>query len=123
MARTVALWIGKTDDSVPPPRVYDRVFDTCKGNCHRCGRPIRRADKWTLEHRIAIILGGRNAEDNLCLTCEWCLPVKNAEDQSAKSKLANIRKRDRGIRTTSRPMPGSRASGWKKPMNGPAVRR
>lgn len=124
MARSVKPWIGKTDDSTPPPRVHDRVFDHCRGQCHRCNRTIRRADKWTLEHRIAIILGGKNAEENLCLTCSWCLKEKNAEDQAAKSKLATIRKRDRGIRTRKgRPMSGTIASGWKKPMYGPAVRR
>lgn len=101
MSRSVDLWIGKTDDTPTPPRVRLRVFTTCGGRCHRCNRLIRPADKWTLEHRIALILGGRNAEENLCLTCNWCLPIKNGEDQAAKSKLANIEKRHLGIKTKS----------------------
>lgn len=124
MSRSVDLWVGKDDDEQAPPRVRLRVFERECGKCHRCRRKIGAADKWILEHRIAIILGGRNAEDNLCLTCQWCLPKKNAEDQAAKSKLANIQKRDLGIKIRKgQPMPGSRDSGWKRPMRGPAERR
>ena len=120
--RSVDLWTGKTDDTPAPPRVRLRVFERCAGKCHRCGRKIGPADKWTLEHLIALILGGRNAEDNMGLTCSWCLPVKNAEDQAGKSKLANIQKRDRGIRKPSS-MPGSRNSKFKRRMDGTVVPR
>lgn len=123
VARSVALWVGKTDDEDAPPRVRARVFLRCQGKCHRCERVIRATDKWTLEHLLAIILGGRNAEDNLVLTCEWCLPEKNAEDQAAKSKVARIRNRHLGIRTSSKPLPGGRNSPWKIKMNGQVVRR
>lgn len=116
MSRSVDEWCGNTDDTPAPPRVRLRVFERCQGLCHRCGRKIGPADKWTLEHRIAIILGGQNRESNLCLTCEWCLPEKNAEDQAAKSKLANIRKRDHGIREPSRGFrrPPGMAFNWRK---------
>jgi 5-methylcytosine-specific restriction endonuclease McrA len=102
MSRSVKDWVGKTDDTQAPPRVRLRVFERCDGRCHRCGRKIRPGEKWTLEHLTAIILGGRNSEDNLGCTCEWCLPVKNAEDQSAKSKLAKITKRHIGVKENKR---------------------
>ena len=102
MARSVAEWVGKTDDTPAPERVRLRVFTRENGKCHRCGRKIGPADKWTLEHVIALILGGKNAESNLACTCEWCLPVKNAEDQAAKSKLAKIAKRNTGIKGKSK---------------------
>lgn len=113
MARTVPPWVGKTDDTPAPPRVRLRVFASAQGKCHRCGRKIGPADRWTLEHLIALILGGRNAEENLGCTCEWCLPVKNAEDQAAKSKLANIQKRQLGVKTAKRPFP-KRSDPWGK---------
>lgn len=109
MSRSVAEWIGKTDDTEAPPRVRLRVFERCNGLCHRCGRMIGASDKWTLEHMIALSCGGRNAEDNLDLTCAWCLPVKNAEDQATKSKIARIRKRDLGIHKIGR--------GFRRPPN------
>jgi 5-methylcytosine-specific restriction endonuclease McrA len=93
MSRAVALWIGKTDDTPVPPRVRDRVFEREGGRCHRCTKIIRPGEKWTLEHRKALINGGRNAEDNLCLTCCNCLPAKNADDVAEKSAVATKRKK------------------------------
>jgi 5-methylcytosine-specific restriction enzyme A len=122
MSRSVPIWIGKDDDAVPPARVRARVFMACEGKCHRCGRKIGASDKWTLEHLNALILGGKNREDNLGCTCEWCLPIKNAEDQAAKSKVADMRNKHLGIRKPSR-MAGSRNSKWKKKLNGEVVAR
>lgn len=102
MTRSVEEWVGATDDTAAPARVRLRVFERCHGRCHACGRKIGPADRWTLEHLTALILGGQNREGNLGLTCEWCLPVKNAEDQAAKSKLAKISKRHRSIKPPSR---------------------
>lgn len=91
MSRTVALWIGKTDDTPAPPRVRLRVWDRYEGRCHRCARKIPTGDAWILEHLIALINGGRNAEDNLCLTCSWCKPLKDAEDVAEKAKTNAVR--------------------------------
>lgn len=101
MARSVPEWIGKTDDTAAPPRVRARVFERCNGRCHRCGRKINSGEKWTLEHLIALINGGKNAESNLSVTCDWCLPVKNAEDVRIKSKNARVRQAHLGIRRKS----------------------
>jgi 5-methylcytosine-specific restriction enzyme A len=50
-------------------------------------------ERWILEHLIALINGGRNAEDNLCLTCPFCLPAKNADDLAIKSKTAAVQQK------------------------------
>lgn len=122
MSRSVELWIGKTDDTPAPPRVRLRVWERCEGKCHRCSRKIRAGERWTLEHLIALINGGRNAEDNLCLTCCNCTPIKNAEDVAEKAKVYAIRSKHVGIRKRST-FPGSRDSNWKKRMNGEVVKR
>lgn len=96
MSRTVAEWIGKTDDTSAPPRVRLRVFERCEGKCHRCGRKIRPGDGWTLEHLIALINGGENREGNFGLTCDWCLPIKNAADVAEKSAVYRKRAKDIG---------------------------
>lgn len=123
MSRSTDLWVGKTDDTPAPPRIRLRVWDRCQGHCHMCGRKILVGERWVLEHLKALILGGRNAEDNLGLTCCNCLPIKNAADVSAKSKVAKIRKKHIGAKAKGRPMAGSKASGWKKCMDGTVVRR
>lgn len=121
--RAVKEWVGKDDDAVPPPRVRLRVFDRYEGRCGQCWRNINAGEKWTLEHMVAIINGGENRERNLGVTCAWCLRVKNATDVAEKSAVAKSRKKHLGIRSTSRPMDGSKNSPWYKPFRGPAVRR
>lgn len=86
MSRSLPIWIGATDDTPAPPRVRVRVFERCDGKCTQCGRKLRPGEAWTLEHLIALINGGRNAEDNLGVTCGWCLPGKNAVDVAIKAK-------------------------------------
>ena len=102
MPRSVPEWVGKTDDTPAPPRVRLRVWDRCEGKCGQCGRKIRPGEGWTLEHLIAIINGGRNAEGNLGVTCNWCLPDKNAADVAIKANTAAIRTKHLGIRPPSR---------------------
>lgn len=94
--RSVPLWIGATPDTAAPLRVRLRVFERERGLCHRCRRKISASDKWTLEHVVALANGGRNAEENLACTCEWCLPIKNAQDVAIKAKGARIRARHTG---------------------------
>jgi 5-methylcytosine-specific restriction endonuclease McrA len=101
MARSVALWVGKSDDTAAPPRVRLRVWDRCEGKCGQCGRKIRPGEGWTLEHLIALINGGANAEHNLGVTCDWCLPAKNAADVAEKAVTARVRSKHLGIRPPS----------------------
>lgn len=120
--RSVPEWIGKNDDQQPPPRVRLRVFELHNGQCHRCTRKIQPGERWTLEHLIAIINGGQNRESNLCLTCDWCLPLKNAQDVSEKSKVYRVKKRHRGLRSKSR-FGCARSGKWKKKLDGTVVPR
>ena len=123
MPRSVPEWIGKTADTPVPPRVRLRVFERCEGKCGQCTRRVRAGEVWTCEHLVAIINGGENREKNLGVTCCNCLPEKNARDLAIKAFVAKKRKAHLGIRRTSRPMPGSRSSAFKKCMDGTVVRR
>ena len=108
MARALPAWVGKTDDTAIPPRVRLRVWDRQGEKCHRCQRKIPASDAWIIEHRHAIILGGANAEHNLCLSCSWCKPVKDAEDVAEKAASARVRQKHLGIR----PEPTLRSAGF-----------
>ena len=122
MSRSVAEWIGASDDSVPPPRVRLRVWERCKGLCHLCTRIIRAGERWTLEHIIALINGGENRESNLGLTCTNCLPIKNGADMAEKSAVAETRK----AHILPKPLStwgAGRGSKWKKKINGQTVPR
>lgn len=96
--RSVPEWIGATDDTPVPDRVRTRVFIAKGGRCHSCKRKITAGESWTCEHVLALINGGENRESNLDLTCDWCLPEKNATDVAIKSKNYRVRKRHIGIK-------------------------
>lgn len=123
MTRAVPIWVGETDDTPVPRRVRDRVWHRENGRCHRCERDIQTGDAWIIEHRIAIINLGQNAESNLCLTCSWCKPQKDAEDVAQKSKDRRVRAKHIGLHKPKSIMPGSKASRWKKLLNGKVVLR
>jgi 5-methylcytosine-specific restriction protein A len=107
-ARSLPEWVGATPDSPIPPRVRVRVFDRFEGRCHRCTRKIGAADKWTLEHLVALINGGANRESNLTVTCDWCLPEKNSEDVAEKSSVYHKRAKHLGV-----DLKPKRKWGWK----------
>ena len=123
MPRTVDEWIGRSDDTPAPPRVRLRVWEREGGLCHRCERKIPPGDAWIIEHRIALINSGENAESNLCLTCSWCKPAKDAEDVALKSRVARKKAKHLGIEKPKSRLPFSRTSPFKKRLDGTVVRR
>jgi len=107
MTRSVPLWIGKTDDTAIPPRVRLRVFEAHKGICALTGRKIMPGDKWDLDHRIPLVMGGRHSEDNLQPVLRQAHREKTREDVSAKAKANRIRAKHLGIFPPSnRPLKG-----------------
>lgn len=124
MARAVEEWRGKTDDTPVPPRVKARVFLAKNGRCHRCTRKIPTGQQWTCEHLRALVNGGENRERNLDVTCDWCLPIKNAEDVAEKSEVYGSQLRHLGIKKRKGPpLAGTKASGLRKRMDGTVERR
>lgn len=76
MARTLTEWRGKNDNAKVPDRVRLRVFLHFNGICQcGCGRKIVPGEKWRLDHRRALILGGEHAESNF-------QPILEAHDKS-----------------------------------------
>jgi len=107
MGRATDEWIGKNDDSVPPPRVRLRVFDTARGCCHLCGRKIGGGEYWQCDHVVALCNGGANAESNLKPACRNCCHTKTAADVAEKSKVASMRKKHL--------LPKERGRGFRRP--------
>lgn len=124
IGRTVKEWEGKTLDEPFPPRVRLRILRKYDHRCAKCTRSIRGGDAWTCDHIIAIINGGPNRESNGQPLCAWCNPEKNAADVAEKSKVASVAIKHFGIKPAwHRPMDGSRASPFKKKINGSTERR
>lgn len=124
MTRVLPEWVGKTPDSSVPPRVKVRIFIRYNGECQcGCGTRISVGDKWDCEDEIAIINGGERREKNLRPFLTAHHPQKTARDVAIKSKTYRMAKKHLGIKKSSRPMVGSKASPWKRKMDGSIIRR
>ena len=76
------------------------------------------------DHMIPLILGGEHRESNLTLLCHECHAAKTKLDVKLKAKVARVRQRNLGIKKRKgRPLPGTKASGWRKRMDGTVERR
>lgn len=123
MTRSAPEWIGRNDDSAIPPRVRLRVFEKHKGVCHLSGRPIRAGERWDCDHVIALCNGGQHRESNLAPALAAPHKIKTAADVAEKSSVYRKRLAHLGLKPKGRPMPGSKASGFRKRMNGTVERR
>lgn len=123
MSRNVPVWVGKTPDTPAPPRVRLRIFEAYGGICQLTGRKIQVGDHWDLDHKTALINGGSNDEENLWPVLREAHKAKTAVDVAQKSKDRRVRSKHIGLHRPKAIMPGSRASKWKKLLNGQVVRR
>lgn len=125
MPRSVPEWIGKSADSAVPPRVRLRVFLRYEGRCQcGCNRMIRPGEAWECEDTIALINGGERRESNLKPWLKGHQKEKTALDVAAKSMVYRKAAAHLGIKLRkSRPMPGSRASRFKRKLTGEVVLR
>jgi len=121
--RSLPEWRGRTADTPVPPRVRRRVFDAYGGRCYLSGREILPGDIWEIEHVVAVSLGGLNVESNLAPVLVEPHKEKTRRDVAIKAKIARQRNKHLGIKSKKRPMFGSRASGWRKRMDGTVERR
>jgi len=130
MGRSAPEWIGATADTAIPARVKLRVFEREDGFCHISGRKIRPGEAWDAEHVIALCnwlptpdAPHGNRESNLKPALASKHPEKTARDVAEKATVARKRSKHLSIMKASRPMPGSKASGWKRRMDGSVERR
>lgn len=96
--RSVQEWVGKTDDAKVPPHVRLRIFERENGVCHISGRKIVPGEKWELEHKLALCLGGKHCESNLAPALTDPHKVKTAQDRKQKAKNDRVRKRHIGVK-------------------------
>jgi hypothetical protein len=85
--RTVPPWVGKNDDSMPPPRVVARIFARCKGCCGNCGRKIMAGERWDKDHILALADGGANVETNFQILCAGCHSNKTRIEARDRAKV------------------------------------
>ncbi|HMT13155.1 MAG TPA: HNH endonuclease [Aestuariivirga sp.] len=118
-ARAVSEWIGNTPDAKIPNAVRLRVFERYGGFCAVSGRKIMPADKWDCDHIIPLKDGGEHREGNLQPVLADFHHAKTAEENHTRGKVKRTRQKYLGIkRKSGPPMPGSKASRFKKRIDG-----
>ena len=96
--RSTAEWIGKSDDQKVPDYVRLRVFAAHDGICWLSKRKIGAADKWEIEHKLALCNGGNHRESNMAPALVNPHKAKTALDLKQKAKNDRVRKRHLGIK-------------------------
>ena len=92
------------------------------GNYQRCLTSLAYGVEF--DHIVLDANSKDNSLENCAAVCVRCHAWKTRNHDIPKA-AKTVRQSDnaKGIKHTSRPMNGSRASGWRKPFNGPAERR
>lgn len=118
-----------SDLGTTPRRALSRrdrlaVWEAHKGVCCTCGVEIDGVrEPWIVEHVRALELGGEDSRENMAPAHEACGIEKTRDDHARAAKAKRVKARHLGITRPKRPMPGSKASGLRKRMDGTVERR
>lgn len=89
----------------------------------RCGLKLQTG-RFQYDHIVADSIGGKPTLDNCAVLCPRCHGEKTRKlDTPRAAKTKRQRDKHTGAMVSRRPLLGSKASGWKKPMSGPWERR
>lgn len=99
------------------------IFTEHRGVCHICGGVIDGTrEAWEMEHVIPLAMGGEDEDYNLRPAHVKCHRGKSATDAGNLAKARRVEARHKGAHRAKALIPGSKGSGWRKPLNGPAYR-
>jgi len=101
------------------------LFLKRKGTCASCYLKIDAGKAWDIDHILPLALGGTNEPENLQILCKPCHQSKTYKSDIPRiAKTKRLKARHLGARSPStRPLPGSRRSPWKRKLDGSVVRR
>ncbi len=120
MARSVSEWVGRTDDSMPPDRVKDRIRARQSNRCALTGVELGPGVKVEYDHIVPLWLGGANAESNLQAVESAAHKRKTAAEAKVRGKCNRTRKKHLGITKPKSSLSNRR---FKRLMDGTVVDR
>jgi 5-methylcytosine-specific restriction enzyme A len=108
-----------------PPRVRLAAWERCGGYCEGCGNRIAAGNGPHYDHAIPDAIGGKPTLENCRVLCyRPCHKLKTVKvDVPEIAKTKRIIAARANAKRKSRPMPGSKASGLRKRMDGTVERR
>jgi 5-methylcytosine-specific restriction endonuclease McrA len=100
------------------------VFEFAKGVCHLCNGKIHVGEPWEVSHAVPLEMGGADEIQNMFPAHKKCHRKHTSEvDIPMIAKAKRREARHIGAHRSRRPMPGSKASGLRKRMDGTVERR
>ena len=101
------------------------LFLKRRGICTSCSQKNDAGKAWDIDHILPLALGGTNELENLQILCKPCHHSKTSQSDIPRiAKTKRLKERHLGARSPStRPIPGSRHSPWKRKFDGSVVRR
>ena len=102
------------------------AFERCGGRCEGCGILFRAGINIEYDHRSPDYFEGPNTLENCQVLCRPCHVLKTGGDMKNIARAERILYKAAGMRGKSlrgRPMPGTKASGIKKKLDGTIIRR
>lgn len=116
--------VGTTRRGTLSSRRRLQVWERTGGTCVVCDRRIDGVrDRWIVEHIRALELGGPDELQNLGPAHEACGREKTRGDHARAADAKRQKLRHLGAAVITRPMPGSRASAFKRKIDGTVVSR
>ncbi len=115
--RTVSEWIGKTDNSVPPPSVKRRIIESQDNRCALTAVEFRPGDKIEFDHKVDLWLHGENRESNLRAVTKAAHRKKTDAQATIRAKVMRQSGKHLGL------MPEKPKSPYKKKVCGTVVDR
>jgi 5-methylcytosine-specific restriction protein A len=101
-----------------------RIFAAHDGMCHLCGGKIDGTrERWEVEHIVPYALTRDDTDDNLAPAHVGCHAAKTKGDVTAIAKAARVSKKHIGAHRPAGTLAGSKASRWKRKLNGQVVPR
>lgn len=101
-----------------------KIFQQAGGLCHICGSRIDGTrERWEVEHPIPIAMGGSDDDADLRPAHVSCHARKTKADATAIAKAKRIASKHSGAHRPRSTFATARSGGWRKPINGNAVRR
>jgi len=105
-----------------PARVRLAAWNRERGHCQECGSKITRGVEY--DHIVPTAIGGPPTEANCAVLCSPCHSLKTTKtDVPAIAKTRRVIAKVAKAERRKRPMAGSKASGWRKRMDGTVERR
>lgn len=123
MPRSIEEWRGKDDNAPIPQRVKLRVFEREGRLCRICGLPIEVGDGVDFHHDPPLADGGEHRESRIFPVHRRCHRMQTAREALARAESRATVAHHYGISRPRHVMPGSKASPWKRKINGQVERR